>query len=253
MVNAGLRYFAAVARHRSIREAAEELHIAQSALSRQIHKLEEDFGVPLFHRHARGVELTSAGEIFLRHARSSLRQIERVRSELDALKGLRRGTVTIQSIESLVQHLLPRAIARFSERHPGISFDVTIDGSDHVVAAVLKLMNLFEHVLDVATIRRRKIQHDLRCFGDHLSVIFKQLEEAIVLGEQPTDKCLNRHSLRSSEIEPKRRGVCLTRSDDTSTKMSCGSYDRGIPDNPRPHRRPAGTCDEEPRRRGGGL
>lgn len=136
MINTGLRYFTAVARHRSIREAAEELHIAQSALSRQIHKLEEEFGVPLFHRHARGIELTSAGEIFLRHARSSLRQVERVRSELDALKGLRRGTVSIQSIESLVQHLLPRAIARFSERHPGISFDVTIDGSDHVVAAV---------------------------------------------------------------------------------------------------------------------
>ena len=51
--------------------------------------------MPLFQRHARGVELTSAGEIFLRHARSSLRQTERVRSELDALKGLRRGTINI--------------------------------------------------------------------------------------------------------------------------------------------------------------
>ena len=64
-----LRYFATVARHGSIREAAEELNVAQSALSRQIQKLEQDFGVPLFQRHARGVELTSAGEIFLRHAR----------------------------------------------------------------------------------------------------------------------------------------------------------------------------------------
>ena len=136
MVNAGLRYFSAVARHGSIREAAEELHVAQSALSRQIHKLELDFGVPLFQRHARGVELTSAGEIFLRHARSSLRQVERVRSELDALRGLRRGTINIQSIESLVQGLLPQAIGRFSAQHPGISFDVTIDGTDHIVAAV---------------------------------------------------------------------------------------------------------------------
>lgn len=136
MTNANLRYFAAVARRGSIREAAEELHVAQSALSRQIQKLEQDFGVPLFQRHARGVELTSAGEIFLRHARSSLRQLERVRSELDALKGLRRGTVNIQSIESLVQCLLPQAIARFSARHPGITFDVTIDGTDHIIAAV---------------------------------------------------------------------------------------------------------------------
>lgn len=136
MINAGLRYFSAVARHGSIREAADELHIAQSALSRQIQKLEQEFGLPLFDRHARGVQLTSAGEILLRYARSSLREVERVRSELDAIKGLQRGTVTIQSIESLVQHLLPGAISRFSERYPGITFDVTIDGSDHIVAAV---------------------------------------------------------------------------------------------------------------------
>ncbi len=136
MINQSLRYFSAIARHGSIREAAEELHIAQSALSRQVQKLEEEFGVPLFHRHARGVELTSAGEIFLRHAQINLRQLERVRSEIDALKGLRRGTVSIRSIEALVPHLLPRAVARFSGRYPGIQFEITIDGSDQVVAAV---------------------------------------------------------------------------------------------------------------------
>jgi DNA-binding transcriptional LysR family regulator len=136
MINQGVRYFSAIARHGSIREAAEELHIAQSALSRQVQKLEEDFGVPLFERHARGVKLTSAGEIFLRHAQTNLRQIERVRSEIDGLKGLRRGLVSIRSIESLVPHLLPRALTRFSERHPGINFEITIDGSDQVVAAV---------------------------------------------------------------------------------------------------------------------
>jgi len=136
MINQGVRYFSAIARHGSIREAAEELHIAQSALSRQVQKLEEDFGVPLFERHARGVKLTSAGEIFLRHAQSSLRQFERVRSELDALKGLRRGTVIVHAIESLVPNILPQAINRFSTRYPGICFDVTIDGGDHVVAAV---------------------------------------------------------------------------------------------------------------------
>ena len=136
MFNTGLRYFAAVAHHGSIREAADELHIAQSALSRQIQKLEQDLGLALFDRHARGVQLTSAGEILLRYTRSSLREVERLRSELDALKGLQRGTVSIQAIESLVQHMLPRAISRFTERYPGITFDVTIDGSDHVVTAV---------------------------------------------------------------------------------------------------------------------
>ncbi len=55
MTNAHLRYFTAIARHGSFREAAEELHVAQSALSRQIQKLEQELGVPLFQRHARGV------------------------------------------------------------------------------------------------------------------------------------------------------------------------------------------------------
>lgn len=136
MTSASLRYFSSVARHGSIREAADELHVAQSALSRQIQKLEHELGVPLFQRHARGVELTSAGEIFLRHARSSLRQDERVRSELDALKGLRSGTINIQAIESLVTGVLPRVILGFSKRHPGITFHVTIDRSDRILAAV---------------------------------------------------------------------------------------------------------------------
>lgn len=136
MNNVNLRYFASVARHGSMREAAEELHVAQSALSRQIQKLEQELGVPLFQRHARGVELTSAGEIFLRHARSSLRQDERVRSELDALKGLRRGTINVQAIESLVPSVLPQVIMRFSGRHPGITFNVTIDRTDRILAAV---------------------------------------------------------------------------------------------------------------------
>jgi DNA-binding transcriptional LysR family regulator len=136
MINANLRYFVTVARHGSIREAAEELHVAQSALSRQIQKLEQELGVPLFQRHARGVELTSAGEIFLRHARSSLRQDERVRSELDALKGLRTGTINMQAIESLVPGVLPQVILGFSARHPGITFNVTVDRSDRILAAV---------------------------------------------------------------------------------------------------------------------
>jgi DNA-binding transcriptional LysR family regulator len=136
MISSNLRYFTAVARHGSFREAADELHIAQSALSRQVQKLEDEFGIALFERHARGVRLTSAGDIFLRHAQANLRQVDRVRSELDALKGLRRGTVNIRSIEALAPHLLPQAVARFSRRHPGIRFEIVIDGSDQVIAAV---------------------------------------------------------------------------------------------------------------------
>src|SRR5260370_5203576 len=136
MTSISLRYFATAARRGSIREAAEDLHVAQSAISRQIQKLEQDFGVPPFPRHARGVELTSAGKIFLRHARSSMRHTEPVRSELDALKGLRRGTINIQAIESLWPGGLPQAIMRFRARYPGITFEVIVERTHPTIRAL---------------------------------------------------------------------------------------------------------------------
>jgi DNA-binding transcriptional LysR family regulator len=130
------KYFVAVAQHRSMRDAAEALHVAQSALSRQVVKIEQEFGVALFERHPRGVQLTTAGEIFLRYARENLAQADDMRAEFDALKGLQRGKVRIHAIESLVHALLPRMITEFGARHPGITFDITVEGSERIIEAV---------------------------------------------------------------------------------------------------------------------
>jgi DNA-binding transcriptional LysR family regulator len=67
-----LRYFVAVAEERSFVQAARRLHLAQPALSKQVHNLESELGVTLFHRLPRGVRLTPAGESFLGHARTTL-------------------------------------------------------------------------------------------------------------------------------------------------------------------------------------
>lgn len=134
-----LRYFIAVAQHGSIRDAAESLHVAQSAISRQIMKAEEECGLLLFERHARGVRLTAAGEIYLRYARDNLSHVEQMRADLEAVKGLRRGTVRLHAVEVLAHDFLPRVIGQFSERHPGLTFDIVIEGSDHVVEAVREL------------------------------------------------------------------------------------------------------------------
>src|SRR6476619_5153002 len=72
-----LRYFVAVADAGSLTVAAEQkLHTSQPSLSRQIRDLEEEVGIPLMHRSAHGVELTSAGKAFLDHARMALIQAE---------------------------------------------------------------------------------------------------------------------------------------------------------------------------------
>jgi len=69
-----VRYFLAVAEYRNFRRAAEQLHIAQPPLSRQIRQLEEDLGVTLFTRNKRRVELTKAGQAFLEEARKLIVQ-----------------------------------------------------------------------------------------------------------------------------------------------------------------------------------
>lgn len=136
MASAQLRYFDEVVRCGSIRIAAERLHVAPSAISRQIRNMEDEVGLPLFERHARGVVLTSAGEIFARYARAALLDHERVHAEIDDLKGLRRGHIRLCSVEGVVADGLTQAIATFRQRFSGVTFRLTITGTEHVMAAV---------------------------------------------------------------------------------------------------------------------
>lgn len=131
-----MRYFVEVVRTGSIREAADRLNVAPSAISRQIRNLEEEFGLPLFERHARGMIPNSAGEVYARYAREALLDQERVVSEIDDLKGLRRGHVRISSVEGVVANGLTHSLATFRERFGGVSFSLSITGTESVVAAV---------------------------------------------------------------------------------------------------------------------
>jgi DNA-binding transcriptional LysR family regulator len=133
-----LRYFLSVVRNGSIRAASAELHVAQSAVSRQLQQLEHEVGQMLLERRARGVTLTPAGELLFAYGREAVFQEERLESELDALQSLRKGHIRIAAMESLVPVLLPKAIDRFKSQYPGITFSVDIDTSDAVVAKVVE-------------------------------------------------------------------------------------------------------------------
>jgi len=119
-----LRYFSAVARFGSIRAAAAELHVASSAVSRQILKLEDELGVDLFERVPRGLRLTHAGTMVLRHARTTLDDFDLLKSELGAIRGKRTGTVRIATLESLLAEVLPGQIIRFHKDNPAVNFTV---------------------------------------------------------------------------------------------------------------------------------
>ncbi|MGG5819470.1 LysR family transcriptional regulator [Falsiroseomonas sp. HW251] len=136
MLRTSLRYFDAIVRLGSIRAAALHLRIAQSAVSRQVQALEDEVGARLFERSRRGVQLTQAGALLRDYVREASFHAERLRSELDALQNLRRGTVRLHVIESAIPHLVPTAIADFRADHPGIAFAVVVAGSSQVLDAV---------------------------------------------------------------------------------------------------------------------
>jgi DNA-binding transcriptional LysR family regulator len=129
-------YFEAVAAHGSMRKAAAFLNVASSALNRQILDLEANLGVQLFERLPRGVRLTSAGEMLLGHVRRMARDFELTRSQIEDLRGLRRGHVRVAAIEAM-GGVIGRLIVDSQRNHPRVSFEYLITGSREVVSAVL--------------------------------------------------------------------------------------------------------------------
>ncbi|CAN7418056.1 LysR family transcriptional regulator [Acidovorax sp. LjRoot38] len=119
-----LRYFLAVAQSGSLTEASARLHVAASALSRQIAGLEAQLGTPLFERHPRGMVLTAAGEILAVHARRTVLDAERALGEIGALQGLRAGQVRLATSDAFANELVPRLCVEFQRTHTGIQFSV---------------------------------------------------------------------------------------------------------------------------------
>jgi DNA-binding transcriptional LysR family regulator len=105
-------------------------------VSRQIALLEQAFGMPLVERHAAGVRLTAAGEVFAKQARATLRDFDRLRSEIDDLQNLRRGSVRIFSVQATVATVVYRAMGEFLGEYPGITFEVIVTGGIKAISAL---------------------------------------------------------------------------------------------------------------------
>jgi DNA-binding transcriptional LysR family regulator len=123
-----------VARTGSIRKAAEHLNVTSSAVNRRIMDLEEELGAPLFERRPRGLRLTAAGEVFVNYLREQSADVERMKSRIEDLKGLRRGTVRIACSPALALDFLPREIAAFRERHALVGVDVKVLDHEQAIA-----------------------------------------------------------------------------------------------------------------------
>jgi DNA-binding transcriptional LysR family regulator len=131
-----LQYVDEVARAGSIRKAAARLNVTASAVNRRIADLERELDAELFERRPRGVRLTAAGETFLRYVRAQAADVERMRSQIEDLKGLRRGSVRIACSQALAPDFLPEQIALYRTRYPQVAFEVSVLDHERAMAAL---------------------------------------------------------------------------------------------------------------------
>ncbi len=131
-----LRCFLEVARSTSLRQAAQKLEIAPTALNRHLAGLEYYFRAELLDRGVSGIRLTEAGRLLAERARLIDADIETTRSLIDDLRGLDRGHVTILAAGAVAGGVLAPVLADLHVRHPALRFSVRVTSAAELAAGV---------------------------------------------------------------------------------------------------------------------
>jgi len=131
-----LRTIVAVAQHRSLTKAGEELYLSQSAVSQQIRRLEEELGIEVFRRTSRSVELTAEGLVILGYAERVLAEVDDMHSELEEISGLLSGQLRIGGVYPTGPYDIFGLLADFRAAHPGVAIHMVEATQDDVLAAL---------------------------------------------------------------------------------------------------------------------
>lgn len=131
-----LRYFVEIAASGSLREASVKLHIAQPALTRHLRMLEDELGVKLCSRHARGIKLTPAGYRLLEHATSVLRQVSEISSRISEDLESPSGIVTIGASGAMSRLLFGAVAQKIAQEYPRINLRMVEGGAYTLLAAL---------------------------------------------------------------------------------------------------------------------
>jgi LysR family nitrogen assimilation transcriptional regulator len=158
-----LRYFVEIAELRSFSRASASLHIAQSALSRQIQQLEDELGTPLLERNARGVSLTWAGERFLERVQSLLNGLAAAKSELASLGEEPRGLVSFGVPPSMFETVTLPLITSYRKSYPLVQLRVregiSADLCEAVASGLLDTAIVSDHE-DLRHLRTRRLLNE---------------------------------------------------------------------------------------------
>lgn len=131
-----LRIFLAVAERGHVSRAAEALGITQAAASASIAALENTYQVKLFNRIGRSIELSDAGQLFVNEARAVLDQARIAERRLGDLGGIALGKLDIAASQTIANYWLPRRLAAFHNRYPGVQLNIVISNTREVQALV---------------------------------------------------------------------------------------------------------------------
>lgn len=167
-ITQSFRCFDEVARQGSLRKAAEVLHLSGPTIHQQIVNFEELVGTPMFERLPRGMRLTSAGEIMIATVRRCQRDFDQSLLQIEDLRTLRRGHVSIGVPPSSAEHLLPGVVETVLQRHPGLSFSIKSGNGESLLRGVAN------GEIDVAYCLRRSPPPgvgEVRAWAQHLGVV----------------------------------------------------------------------------------
>lgn len=132
-----LRIFVAVAERQHLTQAAQALSLTPSAVSASIKALEQRYGIPLFNRVGRRIELSEAGGIFLQEAKATLASARAAELTLAELGGLQRGTLSLQASQTIASYWLPPLLVAFRLAYPQIVLELGVGNTQQVAQAVL--------------------------------------------------------------------------------------------------------------------
>jgi len=175
-----LTYFVKLVETENFTRAAEQLHIAQPALSVAIKKLEQQLDLPLFHRNERKVTLTHEGEVLLEHARLILQQINDANIAMAELKGFEKGEVKLGVPSMLGSYFFPEILMAFKRKYPNLKLTIIEAGTQSIRQMLL------DGELDLGVIHNENVPERLET--EHLvtSQMVAVVSEQHPLASQPS-------------------------------------------------------------------
>ncbi|MBO1580172.1 LysR family transcriptional regulator [Bacillus sp. XF8] len=141
-----LEYFRAVCEELHFTRAAEKVGSSQPALSQQIRLLEYEIGTPLFNRIGKKTALTESGRLLLRHTQNIFDELEQAQTAIKELNGLQRGSISIGTLLTVENYLIPPALLSFHHLYPNIEVSVLGLRTGDI------MKNLLENKLDIGIV-----------------------------------------------------------------------------------------------------